>query len=156
MPSLQFLHEHHVVHGDLKPSNFMRCPKTGHVKLIDLGASRRWVRLHNCDKERTSAVEELDQAVKCGYVDMAKPGQILCEGLGSLTGSPHFMAPEVLLQAGRYLSEDGLARSILDDHMNDDSLLPNVPSARLLEAAYRDFKRGWGIKADVWSWACST
>jgi hypothetical protein len=67
-----------------------------------------------------------------------------------------FMAPEVLLQAGRYLAADGMAKSVLDDHMLDPGHLPKVPSAILLEAAYSDFKRGWGIKADVWSWACST
>ncbi|UZJ56441.1 hypothetical protein CBS101457_005761 [Exobasidium rhododendri] len=152
---LRFLHEHHIVHGDLKPSNFMRDPKTGVVKLIDLGASRRWVRLPNVAKERTSAVEELDQAYKEGLATIPKIGEVLCEGLGSLTGSPHFMAPEVLLQAGRYLSADGHAKSILDDYLMDRSYLPKVPSASLLEPAYRDFKRGWGIKADVWSWGCS-
>jgi len=88
MAGLEFLHEHHIVHGDLKPSNFMRDPKTGCVKLIDLGASRRWVRLHNVAKERTSAVEDLDQAVKEGIASIPKAGDILCEGLGSLTGSP--------------------------------------------------------------------
>jgi serine/threonine protein kinase len=88
MAGLKFLHEHHIVHGDLKPSNFMRDPRTGFVKLIDLGASRRWVRLHNIAKERTSAVEELDQAVKEGFAEIPKAGLILCEGLGSLTGSP--------------------------------------------------------------------
>jgi len=66
------------------------------------------------------------------------------------------MAPEVLLQAGRYLSADGLAKSVLDDYMLDRSQLPNVSSSSFLEAAYRDFKRGWGIKADIWSWGCST
>jgi hypothetical protein len=66
------------------------------------------------------------------------------------------MAPEVLLQAGRYLAADGMAKSVLDDHMLDPTHLPKVPSAILLEAAYSDFKRGWGVKADVWSWACST
>lgn len=65
------------------------------------------------------------------------------------------MAPEVLLQASRYLSADGMARSVLEDYMMDRSQLPNVPSAMLLDAAYRDFKRGWGIKADIWSWGCS-
>jgi hypothetical protein len=58
------------------------------VQLIDLGASRRWVRLHNADKERTAAVEEYDQSVRNGQSRVAKPGEILCEGLGSLTGSP--------------------------------------------------------------------
>lgn len=124
-------------------------------KLIDLGASRRWVRLHNVAKERTTAVEELDQAVRDGHIRPPQPGEILCEGLGSLTGSPHFMAPEVLLQAGRYLSQDGLARNVLDDYVANRSQLPDVPSASLLDAAHRDFKRGWGIQADVWSWGCS-
>lgn len=152
---LKFLHSHAIVHGDLKPSNFMRDARTGAVKLIDLGASRRWVRLHNLAKERTTAVEELDQAVQNGQIEMQRPEDILCEGLGSLTGSPHFMAPEVLLQAGRYLSSDGMARNVLDDYVTNKNRLPRHPSTALLSAAHRDFKRGWGIKADVWSWGCS-
>lgn len=152
---LKFLHSHAIVHGDLKPSNFMRDARSGAVKLIDLGASRRWVRLHNLAKERTTAVEELDQAVQNGQIEMQRPEDILCEGLGSLTGSPHFMAPEVLLQAGRYLSSDGMARNVLDDYMTNKNRLPRHPSTALLPVAHRDFKRGWGIKADVWSWGCS-
>lgn len=33
MAGLKFLHDHNVVHGDLKPSNFMRDAKTGAVKV---------------------------------------------------------------------------------------------------------------------------
>lgn len=90
-----------------------------------------------------------------GVVEPQLPGSIVCEGLGSLTGSPHFMAPEVLLQAGRYLAADGIARNLLDDYFVDKSRLPPVPSARLFDAAVDEFRRGWGTKADVWSWGCS-
>ena len=74
----------------------MRDAKTGAVKLIDLGASRRWVRLHNMAKERTTAVEEMDQAVQNGHLEPQRADDLLCEGLGSLTGSPHFMVDDLL------------------------------------------------------------
>lgn len=69
--------------------------------------------------------------------------------------SPHLQAPEVLLQAGRYLDRQGLSRSILHDYVNCQALLPATVDCGLFALAFDDFKRGWGIKADIWSWACS-
>lgn len=112
------------------------------------------MRLHNAAKEQTSAVDDIDHAIRDGLAD--PPKAVLCEGLGSLTGSPHFMAPEVLLQAARYLCEEGLARNVLEDYITQPSRLPDASSASLLNVAHRDFKRGWGLKADLWSWGCST
>ncbi|PWN97453.1 kinase-like protein [Tilletiopsis washingtonensis] len=152
---LKFLHAHCLVHGDLKPANLMRCAKTGVVKLIDLGATRRWIRLPVTAKESSTIVEEVDALIKDGRLSLSDyTSDLVCEGLGSLTGSPHFMAPEVLLQAGRYLSADGYARSVLDDYVSNSTWVPDVPSARWIAQCHEDFKRGWGIKSDVWSWGC--
>ncbi|CAO1614294.1 unnamed protein product [Sympodiomycopsis kandeliae] len=152
---LAFLHTNHIVHGDLKPSNVMRDAKTGSAKLIDLGASRRFVCVPNQYKESTTAVEELDQFIEEGTLPPQTAQMIHTEGLGSLTGSPYFMAPEVLLQAGRYLDRQGLSRSVLHDYINCQSLLPATIDRSHFSMAFEDFKRGWGIKADIWSWACS-
>ncbi|CEH16228.1 myosin light chain smooth muscle [Ceraceosorus bombacis] len=153
---LRFLHSHCVAHGDLKPSNLMRCAKTGVVKLIDLGASRRWVRLPVDKMSSTSVVEGLDEAIINGQLSRDDyTRDVVCEGLGSFTGSPHFMAPEILLQASRYLSTDGYARSVLDDHVRNPAALPAHIPLELLELCYDDFKRGWGVAADIWSWGCT-
>lgn len=80
-----------VVHGDLKPSNIMRDAKTGAAKLIDLGASRRFVCVPNLYKESTTAVEEFDQFLADGSVPPQNASMVHTEGLGSLTGSPYFM-----------------------------------------------------------------
>ncbi|PWN46397.1 hypothetical protein IE81DRAFT_6997 [Ceraceosorus guamensis] len=153
---LRFLHSHCVAHGDLKPSNLMRCAKTGVVKLIDLGASRRWVRLPVDKMSSTDVVEALDEAIISGRLSRDDyTRDVICEGLGSFTGSPHFMAPEILLQASRYLSTDGYARSVLDDHVRNPAALPAHIPLELLELCYDDFKRGWGVAADIWSWGCT-
>lgn len=133
----------------------MRDAKTGAAKIIDLGASRRFVCVPNQYKESTTAVEELDQFIEDGIVPPQTAHMIHSEGLGSLTGSPYFMAPEVLLQAGRYLDRQGLSRSILHDYVNCQALLPATIDRAVFAMAFEDFKRGWGIKADIWSWACS-
>ncbi|PWN22250.1 hypothetical protein BCV69DRAFT_297550 [Microstroma glucosiphilum] len=152
---LAFLHANHIVHGDLKPSNVMLDSKTGVAKLIDLGASRRFVCVPNLYKESTSAVEELDQFLAEGTVPPQTATMVHTEGLGSLTGSPYFMAPEVLLQAGRYVDSSNTSRSILHDYVNCKHLLPFGTNSTYFDMAYEDFKRGWGIKSDIWSWACS-
>jgi len=38
LPILKFVHEHHVVHRDLKPDNLICCQSTGKIVLIDFGA----------------------------------------------------------------------------------------------------------------------
>ena len=70
----------------------MRCAKTGVVKLIDLGATRRWIRLPVTAKESSTIVEEVDALIKDGHLSLSDyTSDLVCEGLGSLTGSPHFM-----------------------------------------------------------------
>lgn len=131
----------------------MRDAKTGAAKLIDLGASRRFVCVPNLYKESTTAVEELDQFLAEGSVPPQTPAMVHTDGLGSLTGSPYFMAPEVLLQAVRYIDNQNISRSILHDYVNFPGLLPDGTDIRVFQMAYEDFKRGWGIKSDIWSWA---
>ncbi|SPO25501.1 uncharacterized protein UTRI_03079_B [Ustilago trichophora] len=155
MQGLQFLHEHNVTHGDLKPSNLMLDPRTGVVKIIDLGASRRFVHLSNKERNNRCAVEEQDRhALACNKSPMRLAPE-LCEGLGSLTGSPYYMAPEILLQATRYVDVSGRGRSVLEDYEFDyPSFLPREQWP-MYQIGLSDLRRGWGIRADIWSWACT-
>lgn len=75
----------------------MRDSKSGAAKLIDLGASRRFVCVPNQYKESTTAVEELDQFIEDGTVPPQTAQMIHSEGLGSLTGSPYFMVSQLHL-----------------------------------------------------------
>ncbi|PWN54254.1 kinase-like protein [Violaceomyces palustris] len=152
---LRFLHMHNVTHGDLKPSNLMRDPRTGKVKIIDLGASRRFIRLPNFERESVTVVEEVDEAHITRNKAVPTLPSSQCEGLGSLTGSPHYMAPEVLLQSSRYTSASGNLYSVLEDYELRPERLPEVEARKYFQLALTDFKRGWGIKADIWSWACT-
>ncbi|TKY85869.1 hypothetical protein EX895_005410 [Sporisorium graminicola] len=155
MQGLQFLHEHNVTHGDLKPSNLMLDPRTGVVKIIDLGASRRFVKLPNKERNNRSAVEEQDRQRLANGQPMTRLAPEFCEGLGSLTGSPYYMAPEILLQATRYIDVSGRARSVLEDYEYDfASFLPREQWS-IYHIGLSDLRRGWGICADIWSWACT-
>ncbi|GAC93435.1 STE/STE11 protein kinase [Pseudozyma hubeiensis SY62] len=155
MRGLQFLHEHNVTHGDLKPSNLMLDPRTGVVKIIDLGASRRFVHLSNKERNNRRAVEEQDRHLLARSRPVARLAPELCEGLGSLTGSPYYMAPEILLQATRYVDVSGRARSVLEDYEFDfHSFLPREQWG-MYHIGLSDLRRGWGIRADIWSWACT-
>ena len=155
MQGLQFLHEHNVTHGDLKPSNLMLDPRTGIVKIIDLGASRRFVLLSNKERNDRNAVEEQDRQALSRGKPLVRLAPELCEGLGSLTGSPYYMAPEILLQATRYVDVSGRARSVLEDYEFDyTSFLPREQWP-IYQIGLSDLRRGWGIRADIWSWACT-
>ncbi|SPO36565.1 uncharacterized protein PSFLO_02036 [Pseudozyma flocculosa] len=150
---LKFLHRHNVTHGDLKPSNLMKDPATGCVKIIDLGASRRFVDVSNREKDNLYAVDQGDiEHLRQGRV---RPTLALdrCEGLSSLTGSPHYMAPEILLQASRYADHKGRARSVLEDWEPHYKQYFTATEVTYFELALSDLKRGWGIRADMWSWS---
>ncbi|MFN9561229.1 MAG: protein kinase domain-containing protein, partial [Dolichospermum sp.] len=41
LPSLKFIHEHQVIHRDIKPQNIMRRASDGKLVLIDFGASKQ-------------------------------------------------------------------------------------------------------------------
>lgn len=151
----QFLHEHNVTHGDLKPSNLMLDPRTGVVKIIDLGASRRFVHLSNRERNNRRAVEQQDRQALLNGRAVPRLAPELCEGLGSLTGSPYYMAPEILIQATRYTDISGKSRSVLEDYEYDyPSFLPREQWS-VFQIGLSDLKRGWGIRADIWSWACT-
>ncbi|EST05438.1 Protein kinase domain protein [Kalmanozyma brasiliensis GHG001] len=155
MQGLQFLHEHNVTHGDLKPSNLMLDPRSGVVKIIDLGASRRFVHLSNRERNNRSAVEDQDRQLLDRHRPVTRLAPELCEGLGSLTGSPYYMAPEILLQATRYVDVSGRARSVLEDYEYDYPTFLPREQWPMYQIGLSDLRRGWGIRADIWSWACT-
>ncbi len=53
LPVLNFIHDHHVVHRDLKPDNLIRRQYTGEVVLIDFGAVKE-IRTRLITGERTA------------------------------------------------------------------------------------------------------
>lgn len=144
-----------MTHGDLKPSNLMLDPRTGVSKIIDLGANRRFVHLSNKERNNRRAVEDQDRHLLARRLPVPRLAPELCEGLGSLTGSPYYMAPEILLQATRYVDTSGRARSVLEDYEFDfTSFLPRELWG-MYHVGLSDLRRGWGIRADIWSWACT-
>ncbi len=144
-----------MTHGDLKPSNLMLDPRTGVVKIIDLGASRRFVHLSNRERNNRCAVEEQDRHALSRGRPLTRLAPELCEGLGSLTGSPYYMAPEILLQATRYVDASGRARSVLEDYEFDYPSFLAREQWPMYQIGLSDLRRGWGIRADIWSWACT-
>ena len=68
-------HQKEIVHGDIKPENLMLTP-AGRVKILDFGVARRPTLLADSDSPTAS----------------------LATMTGSLSGTPAYMAPEVLTQ----------------------------------------------------------
>lgn len=68
-------HQKEIVHGDIKPENLMLTP-SGRVKILDFGVARRPTLLADSDSPTAS----------------------LATMTGSLSGTPAYMAPEVLTQ----------------------------------------------------------
>jgi serine/threonine protein kinase len=68
--ALQHIHEHHLIHRDVKPSNLLRDEATGAVKLLDLGLGG----VHHEEEEQSAA------------------GALTRDGV--ILGTPDFMAPE--------------------------------------------------------------
>jgi serine/threonine protein kinase len=70
LPVLAYVHEHQVIHRDIKPPNIIRCQDDGRLVLIDFGAV----------KERIGAVAELSQKPPTthfvGTVGFAPPEQL--------------------------------------------------------------------------------
>lgn len=59
----------------------MQDPRTGDVKIIDLGASRRFVRLPNSEGEDMNAVETMDRALCPGTLAPSTFTDVFDEGL---------------------------------------------------------------------------
>ena len=98
--ALAHAHERHVIHRDLKGSNVVVTPD-GRVKVLDLGVARRvW--------------EEPEESA-------APPPMTLTE-TGAIVGTPHYLAPEVLI--GRKADErsDVWALGVLMHEMASGSL----------------------------------
>jgi tetratricopeptide (TPR) repeat protein/tRNA A-37 threonylcarbamoyl transferase component Bud32 len=74
LEGLNAAHEKGILHGDIKPENIMLTPQ-GRVKVLDFGVARRFL-LGNAD-DATLTVETLS---------------------GSMSGTPAYMAPEILMQ----------------------------------------------------------
>lgn len=62
------------------------------------------------------------------------------------------MAPEVLLQATRYTDANGKKHNILEDYEADPTQLSKGVSTAQLSFLLAEYRRGWGVKADIWSW----
>ena len=73
--ALRHLHQHHLVHRDLKPTNLIRVRATGSVKMLDLGLARL----------EPIGTED----------DLAKSMTLR----GTFLGTPDYMAPEQVLNA---------------------------------------------------------
>jgi eukaryotic-like serine/threonine-protein kinase len=73
LEGLNAAHEKGILHGDIKPENIMLTPE-GRVKVLDFGVARRFSLGNN---EATLTVETLT---------------------GSISGTPAYMAPEILMQ----------------------------------------------------------
>ncbi len=60
LPVLQYVHNNHVIHRDIKPHNLLRCEDDGRLVLIDFGAVKQeLVKVNNCSlnkKEQTNFV----------------------------------------------------------------------------------------------------
>ena len=67
--ALQHVHEHNIVHGDIKPSNLLLNVSTGQLQLADFGISQR-VRLL-ADKEPPVHTDDQQMAVEPDPEDMA-------------------------------------------------------------------------------------
>ncbi|CAJ0928479.1 unnamed protein product [Ranitomeya imitator] len=93
--ALEYLHSYGVVHRDLKPENLL-ITSTGHIKVIDFGLSKLGVTIPKNYIYNQSA-EEISREFKDHEV----------------YGTPHYIAPEVILKKGYGRPVDWWAMGII-------------------------------------------
>lgn len=86
--ALEDIHRQGIIHRDLKPDNIL-IGANGHVKLADFGLSA--VGLIN--KQARDGEEEASSGV--GSSEGSQDGKVVTEG--QVKGTPHYIAPEILL-----------------------------------------------------------
>ena len=70
LPALKFIHQHRIIHRDIKPPNIIRCREDGRLVLIDFGAVREFL----TDGEDGSVQTPITQFV--GTPGFAPPEQL--------------------------------------------------------------------------------
>jgi len=90
LEGLAYLHDHNIVHRDIKADNLLLSASDGVVRISDFGTSRKF-----------SDVSAL--GCTSGDGDGGEGGQ---RALMTVIGTPHFMAPEVITKAGHGFPAD--------------------------------------------------
>lgn len=70
LPLLTYIHEHRVIHRDIKPPNLMRCRTTGRLVLLDFGAVKECVVVDQEDTYRATTTHFV------GTMGFAPPEQL--------------------------------------------------------------------------------
>ena len=70
LPLLTYVHEHKVIHRDIKPPNLMRCRTTGRLVLLDFGAVKECVAMDQEDTYRAATTHFV------GTMGFAPPEQL--------------------------------------------------------------------------------